>query len=228
MYGEDPVASAKATPAAPESEPAPFAPPALAQVIKLYDASTGEQLSLDALLDRLAREEVVFFGETHLDETTHRLELAVYEGLIERTDGKVVLAMEMFERDTQPVVDQYLKGEIDEMHFMHRARAWSNYRTGYRALIETAKKHGLPDFGSVGATCNVTVELEGSLLYQDLESFQRHVKNAYVACSQAVNDELARQRQHEGNGGSQKTPQTTTRTPSVESRNHDRVAGNGH
>ena len=56
--------------------------------------------------------------------------------------------------------------------------------------VGLSKKHGLPDFGSVGASCNVTVELEGSLLHQDLETFQRHVRKAYVACSQAVNDEL--------------------------------------
>jgi len=143
----DPVVAAKAAPAAKapvEAEPAPFAPPALENVVKLYDASTGERLTLDALLDALAQREVVFFGETHLDESTHRLELAVYEGLIDRTGGKVVLAMEMFERDVQPALDSYLAGEIDEMHFLHRARVWSNYRTGYRALVETAKRRGLP------------------------------------------------------------------------------------
>jgi uncharacterized iron-regulated protein len=118
--------------------------PPLAQVVKYFDAKTGKQLDLDALLDALAKYEMVFFGETHLDETTHRLELAVYEGLIERTKGKVVLAMEMFERDTQPALDAYLQGEIAEPEFRRRARAWGNYLTGYRPLVEAAKKRGLP------------------------------------------------------------------------------------
>ena len=136
--------NSKAVPVAAEAERPMFAAPALDQVVKLYDASSGERLSFDALIETLAQREVVFFGETHLDESTHRLELAVYEALIERTGGKVVLAMEMFERDVQPALDAYLAGEIDETAFRHRARAWGNYRTGYRALIETAKLHGLP------------------------------------------------------------------------------------
>jgi hypothetical protein len=55
-----------------------------------------------------------------------------------------------------------------------------------------SKKMGLPDYGSLGATCQVQVELDASLLKDDLETFHRHVRNAYVACSQAVQDELTR------------------------------------
>ena len=58
--------------------------------------------------------------------------------------------------------------------------------------VGISKKLGLPDYGSVGAICNVTVELDAALLTQDLDGFHRHIRNAYVACSQAVNDELAR------------------------------------
>ena len=59
--------------------------------------------------------------------------------------------------------------------------------------VGISKKVGLPDYGSVGATCNVSVELDAALLTRDPDAFQRHVRNAYAACSQAVNDELARQ-----------------------------------
>ena len=123
---------------------ADWSAPPLHRAVSVRHGRTGEALSFDAFLDALARADVVFLGETHIDETTHRVELAVYEGLLARRKGKVVLAMEMFERDVQPALDDYLAGRIDETAFLDKARPWSNYRTGYRPLIEKARSSGSP------------------------------------------------------------------------------------
>ena len=58
--------------------------------------------------------------------------------------------------------------------------------------VGVSRKVGLPDYGSVGATCNVEVELDGSLLKGDLDAFHAQVRHAYGAARQAVHDELAR------------------------------------
>ena len=59
--------------------------------------------------------------------------------------------------------------------------------------VGLSKKVGLPDYGSLGVSCHVEVELDATLLLNDLDGFQQRVKQAYGACHQAVQDELHRQ-----------------------------------
>jgi len=61
--------------------------------------------------------------------------------------------------------------------------------------VGLSKKIGLPDYGSLGVSCNVQVELDSTLLQGDLGAFHERVKRAYLACHQAVSDELGRQQQ---------------------------------
>jgi len=133
-------------------------------VLILDSADAAE--TFESMLDRLAAADVVFLGETHQDETTHRFERDVYAGLIERTGGRVVLALEMFSRDAQPVLDRYLAGEIDEQAFLAQSNPWGNYRTGYRPLIELAREHGLPVVAS-----NVPAGLRRRVAAGEAEAF---------------------------------------------------------
>ncbi len=125
-----------------------WAAPAVRDAISVRDGKSGQAISLDAMLDALAVADAVFLGETHTDETTHRVELAVYEGLLQRKQDRVVLALEMFERDVQQALDDYLAGRIDEPQLLAESRPWGNYSSAYRPLIERAKTAGRPVIAS--------------------------------------------------------------------------------
>ena len=58
--------------------------------------------------------------------------------------------------------------------------------------VGVSRKVGLPDYGSIGASCNLELEVEVGLLERDLDAFHARVRDAYVAAHQAVHDELAR------------------------------------
>jgi hypothetical protein len=61
-----------------------------------------------------------------------------------------------------------------------------------RLNVGVSRKVGLPDYGSVGASCNLELEVDAGLLERDLDAFHARVRDAYVAAHQAVHDELAR------------------------------------
>ena len=129
---------------APPSSPSPGS---LESRVVVVDRE-GNVVPFGVLIEELATVDAVFLGETHVDETTHDVEAAIVDRLLETRDGEVVLAMEMFSRDVQSVLDEYLAGEMDESTFRRRARAWSNYATGYRAMVESAREWGAPVVGS--------------------------------------------------------------------------------
>jgi len=81
-----------------------------------------------------------------------------------------------------------------------------------KLLAGTSRKMGLPNYGSLGASCSMEVELSESLLGDDLDAFQRQVRTVYAACAEAVNHELTRQQADMSNGQQWKTPCQNSQT----------------
>jgi uncharacterized iron-regulated protein len=119
-----------------------FLLPACATTARIVTTSTGADTSLAAVARDLAGADVVALGELHRTPAVHRTHHALIAALHERRPD-LVIAMEMFERDVQTSLLQYLTGMIDEATFRAGARPWPDYDRDYRPVVEFAKANGL-------------------------------------------------------------------------------------
>jgi uncharacterized iron-regulated protein len=115
---------------------------------RVYDSAKHEFSDFESMLADIAKADVALIGEEHDDANTHRLELAVLEGLARRRGAKVVVGFEMFERDVQEPFDHFQMGHMDEPEFLKSSRPWPNYATDYKPLVDFALKREWPLFAS--------------------------------------------------------------------------------
>jgi uncharacterized iron-regulated protein len=119
----------------------PVTIPQSSAAVRVYDSKAGQFISFTQLIDAISGTDVVFFGEQHDDPATHAAEHAVLAALGAKR-GDVTVTLEMFERDVQPLLNQYLLGTISEKNFLDGSRPWDRYATDYRPMVELARVHG--------------------------------------------------------------------------------------
>ena len=105
---------------------------------QFYDKK-GKEIKTEKLVKELADYDVVFFGENHNSSINHWLQLKITEALFEKKNGQLILGAEMFERDNQSQLNQYLSGKFDAKTLKDSARLWNNFATDYKPLVDFAK-----------------------------------------------------------------------------------------
>jgi uncharacterized iron-regulated protein len=109
----------------------------------------GKPTSYKALLSRAAKADIIFFGELHNSTEAHALQQQLLNDLIRLKNGKVLLGLEMFERDQQEVLIAYQRREIPTPQALsEKTRVWPNFLSDYAPLIETARRHGVPIYAT--------------------------------------------------------------------------------
>ncbi|MDY6990014.1 MAG: ChaN family lipoprotein [Thermodesulfobacteriota bacterium] len=103
---------------------------------------SGYVLELESFFKEINEYDIIFIGEVHDLPECQEAELTILRGLSER-EPDLVLGLEMFERDVQDALDDYLGAVIPEETFLKLSRPWPHYEEGYRPLIEFAKARQL-------------------------------------------------------------------------------------
>jgi uncharacterized iron-regulated protein len=111
---------------------------------QIFDKN-GNTSNIEEILKQIENNQVVFLGESHDDSVAHKLQFEIFKRTFEQFGHKrkVSLSLEMFERDVQIVLDEYLQGLITEKYFLESSRPWGNYQTDYRSLVEFARVNKL-------------------------------------------------------------------------------------
>jgi len=106
-------------------------------------SQAGEPISYRQVLDSISKTDVLLFGEFHNNPISHWLQFELVSDL-KTNNINFSIGAEMFETDTQEVLNLYLSDSLTESKFRKEARVWSNYATDYKPVLDFAKETSTP------------------------------------------------------------------------------------
>lgn len=125
-----------------------------------------------AVVDALAQAKVVYLGETHDHAADHQGQLQIIQALYQQNQHRqnrgMAIALEMFQRPYQPLLDQYLAGKITELELQQQSeydQRWGFPWEYYAPILRFAKAHQLPLIA-----LNVPTEITRKVAREGLES----------------------------------------------------------
>jgi uncharacterized iron-regulated protein len=109
---------------------------------RIFNAK-GHSVDYGDLLKAAKNADIILFGEVHTNPICHWLELELTKDLYEIKNDKLVLGAEMFERDNQLLLNEYISKMIRKKDFEAEAKLWGNYKTDYAPIVDFAREKGL-------------------------------------------------------------------------------------
>jgi len=125
------------------SQPKAESCPSIGQWLAPTDGAT---ISHENATQRLANHRIVLLGESHTNPSHHRWQINTIAAL-HAAKGPIALGFEMFPRSAQPVLDQWIRGELSEKEFLKKVeweRIWRYDSDFYMPIFLYARQHRLP------------------------------------------------------------------------------------
>ena len=131
---------------------------------------SGKFYFVNQMLDDLAQADVVYLGETHHQLLDHQMQQVLIEGLYHRylanaadsrPPGSFAIALEMFQRPFQPLLDQYIAGDISEADLREQSEfdiRWGFPWEYYAPILRFAQAHRIPLL-ALNAPAEITTQI---------------------------------------------------------------------
>lgn len=116
---------------------------------EIVETRSGRVLTLDQLIRELSGVQIVYVGETHVSETDHRVQEEILRRL-HRVNATLALGMEMFTRESQPILDRFAAGATDEETLLREvdwSGTWGYPFSLYRPILMFAREKCIPILG---------------------------------------------------------------------------------
>jgi uncharacterized iron-regulated protein len=144
--------------------------------------------SIAQLIPEISKDRVIYLGETHDSEQDHKKQLDIIQELYnrheqnatwvsekrsatwirDRTNKKIAIAMEMFQRPSQNAIDNYLAGKITEAELIKQTeyeKRWGFPWELYAPILRFASSNNIPILA-----INTPSEITRKVSRQGLES----------------------------------------------------------
>ncbi|NRA62803.1 MAG: ChaN family lipoprotein, partial [Psychrobium sp.] len=103
---------------------------------------SGQDIDLQRFVAEIKDADVILVGEWHNHTGIHRFQTQLMQTML-ASNQNLALSMEQFTRDKQAIVNAYLADEIGENALIKQGKAWPNYTSDYRPLVELAKRNNI-------------------------------------------------------------------------------------
>jgi uncharacterized iron-regulated protein len=150
----------------------------------MLDLNQEKELLMAQALARLKENRIILVGERHSNKRHHRAQLSVIQALNE-AGIQVAIGLEMFRKDSQPALDRWISGDIDEKRF--EKIYYDNWRYPwpvYRMIFEYARDYQVPLIG-----LNVPREITRQVSREGFKSLSQKQKGKLAEVSCIVDQE---------------------------------------
>ena len=134
---------------------------------KLWNTEKKRTTSFNKMIDVLSRKSIVYIGEKHDNIVHHQFQLDIIKALYEKNPN-IIIAMEMFQKPSQKVLDQRVRGEITEDSFQDKVEwyyQWNVPYDYYKGIFNFSMEKGLPILA-----INISRNLLGKIMTKGIES----------------------------------------------------------
>ncbi len=98
---------------------------------RIIDLQAGKVIDFPDLIDQLKAVDVIFIGEVHNNPEHHLIQVQLLQALMARYAPPPAVAMEFFDTTRQPVLERFMKGDLDEKAFLKEVDWEDSWRFPY-------------------------------------------------------------------------------------------------